>query len=78
MKNHKTKRGPELRPQGYEHRVAVAIEALSCALAGAQLLAAFLTEQLGPEWKTQRPKIKDATREFRRACRWLKGIDRHV
>ena len=78
MKKRKMKRAPVLRPQCYEHRVAVAIEALSCALAGAQLLAAFLTEQLGPEWKTQRPKIKDAAREFRRACQWLKGIDRHV
>jgi len=78
MKKRKFKRPSVLRPQCYEHRVAVTIEALSCALAGAQLLTAFLTEQLGPEWKTQGPKVKDATREFRRACRWLKGVDRHV
>ena len=78
MKKRKMKRAPVLRPQHYEHRVQVALEALSCSLAGAQLLTVFLTEQLGPEWKTQGPKVKDATREFRRAYRWLKGVDRHI
>jgi len=74
---HRKKRRAELAPQHYEHRVAVVIEALSAALSGAQSLAVFLTEQLGPEWKSQGPKATHAAREFRRACRWIKSIDRH-
>ena len=74
---HRKKRRAGMAPQHYEHRVQVAIEALSAALSGAQLLAVFLTEQLGTEWTNQGPKATQAAQEFRRACRWIKIIDRH-
>jgi len=74
---HRKKRRAGMAPQHYEHRVQVAIEALSAALSGAQLLAAFLTEQLGTGWGSQGPKATHAAREFRRACRWIKSIDQH-
>jgi hypothetical protein len=75
--NKPTKVKAGLKPQEFEHRTAVAIEALAAALAGAQLLAAFLLEQQGPEWRSQGPKAAAAAREFRRAGRWLKTIDRY-
>ncbi len=65
------------QPQEYAHRTAVAIEALAAAIAGAKLLVSFLLEQQGPAWRDQGPKATDAAREFRRAWRWLKTIDRH-
>jgi len=78
MKKRKMKRAPVLRPQHYEHRVQVALEAITAALSGTKLLASFLVEQLGPQWRDQGPKAAAAAREFRRACQWLNGIDRHV
>ena len=77
MKNRKIKRSLLPRPQHYEHRVQVALEALAAALVGTKLLTSFLIEQLGPQWREQGPRAKGAARDFRRACCWLKGIDRH-
>ena len=66
-----------MKPQEYEHRVAVAIESIDAALAGAQLLVSYLSAQQGPEWRDQQPKVVQARKEFQRARKWLKGIDRH-
>jgi hypothetical protein len=66
-----------LRPQEYEHRVGVVIEALKHALSGAELLTTFMLEQQGPEWSKQGFRAKQAQKEFRRACTWLSRIDRH-
>jgi len=76
MKKRKMKRAPVLRPQCYEHRVQVALEALTAALTGTELLTSFLVEQLGPQWRDQGPKAVAAAQNFRRACRWLRDIDR--
>ena len=65
-----------MKPQEYEHRVAVTIESIAAALAGAQLLVSYLTEQLGPQWRDQKPKTVQARKEFQRARTWLKAIDR--
>ena len=66
---------PPRRPQEFEHRVQVVLEALAATVSGADLLTSFLIEQTGPQWRDQRPKAMQAARELRRACRWLKGID---
>ena len=66
-----------MKPQEYEHRVAVAIESVAAALAGVQLLVSYLSEQLGPQWRDQQPKVMQARKEFQRARTWLKAIDRH-
>ena len=47
---------PRRRPQEYEHRAQVVLEALAATLSGADLLTSFLIEQTGPQWRAQRSK----------------------
>jgi hypothetical protein len=63
-------------PQSYEHRVALVIEATACAVAGVNQLVNFLLEQEGPHWREQNAKVTEASKELRKATKWLKGVDR--
>ncbi len=74
MANRKLRRD-ELRPQQYEHRVEMVIEALGVALSGCQSLTVFLQEQLGTEWRRQDSRIKQASKTLRKACSWLKRVN---
>ena len=65
-----------IRPQSYEHRVALVIEALGCAVTGVNQLVNFLQEQEGSHWREQDAKVIEATKELRRATKWLKGVNR--
>ena len=67
---------PRIRPQSYEHRVAFVIEAMASAVTGMRQLVAYLQEQEGSHWRDQHEKIADATKELRRATKWLKGVNR--
>lgn len=62
------------RPQDYEHRVEVAIEALFHASVGIQMLVRFLQQQQTPDWKSMR-LIDVATEDFGKAIGWLENRD---
>jgi predicted patatin/cPLA2 family phospholipase len=59
-------------PQEYQHRVEVVMQSLAAAVAGAQNLLLFLTEQQGEEWRRLNHLLRAADQDFNRAKRWLR------
>jgi hypothetical protein len=59
------------KPQDYEHRVEIAIEALFHATAGIEMIVRFLREQQSPDWRDTQ-MLDTAAGDFRNAIRWLR------
>lgn len=60
----------ELKPQEYQHRIEIAIEALFHATIGVNMLVRFLRQQQTPNWR--RLQLLDtAAGDFRQAIHWL-------
>ena len=58
------------KPQDYEHRVEIAIEALFHATNGIQVIIAFLRQQQSPDWRNTQ-SLKQAASNFQDSIWWL-------
>lgn len=65
-----------VRPQLYEHRTEVVLEALQAIAAAQEQLMGFLLEQQGPEWRRQSHRIHSANRSLKAARCWLRKANR--
>jgi len=64
------------KPQQYEPRIELALQAVAHAVQGIDYLMAFLLRQQSPRWRRQGNCFDLAAKEFREACRWLDKPDR--
>ena len=58
-------------PQFFQPRVEIALMTLKHALTGCQMLAKFMTEQQGADWRDVGPMLDAADADFVKARTWL-------
>ena len=72
MKKKGARRRQALAPQLYQPRCEIALETLMYGLAGTTLIARYLDEQSGPDWRVADDLLDTAERDLRKALFWLR------
>ncbi len=63
-------------PQFFQPRVECALLALKDALTGCQMIAKYMTEQQGADWRDVGPMLDAADADFAKARMWLRKRSR--